>query len=179
MAPTSKKTDSQATPAGKDARSKRGARRKAIADAHGANASTGRTREKEPGRAREQKRASVLAEPHRRLARGSGAADEAIEVSSTEAQNNFGLLLDRVARNQPVFIKRRQNRQAVILSIERYEALTRAQESPALDTLTAEFDALYDRMQGAESRSASESLFSATPDELARAATDAARRRAR
>jgi prevent-host-death family protein len=110
-----------------------------------------------------------------RLGDRSTAAKGPIEVSSTEAQNNFGLLLDQVVRDRPVFIRRRQHREAVMISIEQYEELTRARESPLLDTLTAEFDALLERMQSAEARRAAESLFSATPEELGQAAVGAAR----
>lgn len=106
-----------------------------------------------------------------------GAAKEPLEVSSTEAQNNFGLLLDQVARDRPIFIRRRRHRQAVLLSIEQYEELTRAGESPLLDTLTAEFDALFERMQNAEAKRAADELFSATPEELGRAAVEQAAKR--
>jgi antitoxin Phd len=155
MAPTPKNTDPQATPSGKEPRAGSEPRRTAPSSARSA-AAAGR------------------AGPERRLGRGSEAGG-GIEVSSTEAQNNFGLLLDRVARDEPVFIRRRQRRQAVIISVERYEALTRAQESPLLDGLTDEFDALFERMQGAGARRAVDGLFTATPDELGRAAVKAAR----
>lgn len=99
-----------------------------------------------------------------------------IEVSSTEAQNNFGFLLDQVVRDRPVFIRRRQHREAVMISIEQYEELMRTRESPLLDTLTEEFDTLFERMQSTEARDAADRLFSATPEELGQAALMAARR---
>jgi len=95
-------------------------------------------------------------------------------MSSTEAQNGFGHLLETVARDGTVFITRRRAARAVVLSIERYEELTREAE-PDLDELTAEFDALLDRMQSPEARAGIREAFSATPDELARAAVAAAR----
>lgn len=106
----------------------------------------------------------------------SGGAKTATEMSSTDAQNNFGRLLDKVARDEPVFISRHNSRRAVMISVERYEALTRAQEPPVLDTLTAEFDAMLERMQSPQARRGAADLFTATPEELGAAAVAAARR---
>lgn len=97
-----------------------------------------------------------------------------VSMSSTEAQNGFGHLLETVARDGTVIITRRNAARAVVLSMERYEELTRETE-PDLDELTAEFDALLERMQSPEARSGIRSAFSATPDELARAAVAAVR----
>lgn len=96
-----------------------------------------------------------------------------VSMSSTEAQNGFGHLLDTVARDGTVFITRRNTAGAVMLSMERYEELTREAE-PDLDELTAEFDALLERMQSPESRAGIREAFSAAPDELVRAAVAAA-----
>lgn len=98
-----------------------------------------------------------------------------VEMSSTDAQNNFGSLLDQVARNRPVFIRRRNRRQAVMISVERYEALTRGEGSPALDALTAEFDAMLERMQTPAAQAAGADLFTAAPEEFGEAAVAAAR----
>src|SRR5688500_12484420 len=54
-------------------------------------------------------------EPKGRLTTADG-----LEVSATAAQNNFGVLMDQAARDVPVFIKRRNIRRAVLVSIERY-----------------------------------------------------------
>lgn len=97
-----------------------------------------------------------------------------VSMSSTEAQNGFGNLLETVARDGTVFITRRKAAKAVVLSVERYEELTREAE-PALDELTAEFDALLNRMQSPQARAGIRAAFSAAPDELAAAAVAAAR----
>lgn len=97
-----------------------------------------------------------------------------VSMSSTEAQNGFGHLLETVARDGTVFITRRNAARAVVLSVERYEELTREAE-PDLDELTAEFDALLERMQSPEARAGIRAALRATPEELASAAVDAAR----
>jgi antitoxin Phd len=95
-----------------------------------------------------------------------------VTMTSTEAQNGFGRLLEAVARDRTVLIKKHNVTQAVVMSVDRYEALTRA-ESPMLDTLTAEFDELLACMQTPESRAAMREAFAASPEELGRAALDA------
>lgn len=101
--------------------------------------------------------------------------DTIVYMSSTEAQNGFGRVLDTVARNGTVLITKRNEAQAVVMSVERYEALTRGVAS-GLDTLTAEFDDLLQRMQTPEARAGLRSAFRASPDDLSRAAVAAARR---
>jgi antitoxin Phd len=64
------------------------------------------------------------------------------------------------------------------MSVERYEELTRA-SGPDLNTLTAEFDALLERLQTPEARAGLREAFRATPDELAHAAVAAAREEGR
>jgi hypothetical protein len=61
------------------------------------------------------------------------------------------------------------------MSVERYEALTQASASE-LDTLTAEFNELLERMQSPEARAGMQDAFRASPDELSRAALAAAQR---
>lgn len=95
-------------------------------------------------------------------------------MSSTEAQNGFGHLLETVARDQTVFITRRNKAQAVVMSVERYRELTQANE-PDLNDLSTKFDALLERMQTPQVRAGLREAFRATPDELAKAAMAAAR----
>jgi len=98
-----------------------------------------------------------------------------VYMTSTEAKNGFGRVLDTVARQGTVLITRRDEPQAVVMSIERYEALT-GSTSPDLDTLTAEFDQLLERMQTPEAQAGLQAAFRASPEELSRAAVAAARR---
>lgn len=94
-------------------------------------------------------------------------------MTSTEAQNGFGRMLDTVARGGTVLITKHNATQAVVMSVDRYEALTR-DEAPSLDALTAEFDAMLERMQMPEVREGIRAGFSASPAELGRAARAAA-----
>ncbi|HEX5726474.1 MAG TPA: type II toxin-antitoxin system prevent-host-death family antitoxin [Longimicrobiaceae bacterium] len=96
-------------------------------------------------------------------------------MTSTEAQNGFGRLLDTVARDATVLIQKHNVTQAVVMSVDRYEALSRG-SAPSLDDLAAEFDELLARMQTPEARAGMRDAFAASPDELGRAAVEAARR---
>lgn len=107
---------------------------------------------------------------HRPIRRG-----ETVTITSTEAQNGFGRVLDAVAKEGTVLITKRNVTQAVVISAERYEALTRAQ-APQLDELTAEFDTMLAGMQGSASREAMRAAYASSPDELGQAAFAAAHR---
>lgn len=101
---------------------------------------------------------------------------ERISVTATEAQNEFGRMLDTVAQGRLVLITRHNTPRAVLMSVDRFEALSRAGET-VLDTLTAEFDALLERMQKPRSRAGMRKAFGASPAQLGRAAVKAARNR--
>jgi len=90
-------------------------------------------------------------------------------VSATEAQNNFGEVLARVARDGRVFITRYRRPEAVVLSMQEYEALAGV-EPVDLDALEREFDGLVARMESPEQHAATEALFRMTGAELGRAA---------
>lgn len=111
--------------------------------------------------------------PGRSVARGT-----TMTMTSTEAQNGFGRLLDAVAKDSTVLIKKHNVTQAVVMSVDRYNQLTRAQ-APTLDSLTAEFDALLAAMQTPEARAGIYAGLSATPAELGEAALAAGRRELR
>jgi len=99
-----------------------------------------------------------------------------VHMTSTEAQNAFGRVLDTVARNGTVLITRHNATQAVVMSMERYQALTRT-DDPELDVLEAEYDAMLAQMQTPEVQQGALSALRATPEELGRAAAAAAARR--
>jgi prevent-host-death family protein len=90
-------------------------------------------------------------------------------VSATEAQNNFGEVLTRVARDGRVFITRYRRPEAVVLSMEEYEALT-GQEPIDLAALEREFESMIGHMQSAGQRSAMDALFGASGLDLGKAA---------
>lgn len=114
--------------------------------------------------------------------RGTGAEPPAtpasgptVYMTSTEAQNGFGRVLDTVARDGTVLITKHNAPQAVVMSVGRYRELTGI-ESPDLDLLTREFDEMVRRMQTREVREAVDAAFWATPEELSRAAVAAGKR---
>lgn len=68
-------------------------------------------------------------------------------IASTEAQNNFGRILDDVVQNDARYIiKRRQASQAILLSLPDFEALLAASESTRQEfgRLVREQTPLYD-----------------------------------
>lgn len=98
-----------------------------------------------------------------------------VYMTSTEAKNGFGRVLDTVARQGTVLITKHNEPQAVVMSVEQYESLT-GRTTSGLDTLAAEFDAMLERMQTPEARAGLRDAFRASPEELSRAAVAAARR---
>ncbi len=95
---------------------------------------------------------------------------EQITVSSTQAQNEFGRLLDSTRKDREVMITRHGIPRAVLMSVDRYNMLVAA-EGAGLDTLTEEFDALLARMQTPAARAGVRRAFAASPRELGKAAT--------
>ncbi|MFO1306222.1 MAG: type II toxin-antitoxin system Phd/YefM family antitoxin [Burkholderiales bacterium] len=103
-----------------------------------------------------------------RIPRTRGAGD-ASRVTASEAKNGFGRVLDRVAREGAVVITKHDRPDAVILSIAEYERLSRSATTEA-DALTAEFDAMYERMQRPGTAAQIEAVFALSPAELGRIA---------
>jgi len=96
-------------------------------------------------------------------------------IPATRIKNEFGAALETAARGGAVAITRHDTPKAVLISFEEFQALVKAR-TPVLDDLTAEFDALLERMQAPKARKAAEAAFAATPAELGRAAVKAARK---
>lgn len=105
-----------------------------------------------------------------------GELVEIPEVAASQAKNSFGELLDRVATAGAVAITRHDTPKAVLLSYEEFQALSNAR-SETLDALSAKFEGLLERLQTPAARNGLEAAFNATPEELGRAAVEAARRR--
>jgi prevent-host-death family protein len=104
-----------------------------------------------------------------RVRNARGELVEPAKISSTDAKNRFGKILERVTDEGGVAITLRNEPKFVVISVETYQRLARA-DSRSLNTLTEEFDALLDRMQEPDSRAAMERAFSMTPEELGQAA---------
>ena len=98
---------------------------------------------------------------------------ERLTVTATEAKNEFGRVLDSTARNRIVVITKHNTPRAVLMSMEKFEALSRTGDV-ALEALTDEFDALLERMQSPNARAGMKRAFEASAEELGRAATAAA-----
>ena len=98
-------------------------------------------------------------------------------VSATEAQNNFGRVLNRAVREDVVYITRYEQPTAVVLSIDRYHALAGA-AVPELDELTQAFDEMLEGMQTAEAAAGVDALFEMDSIELGEAAAQGAGRAA-
>ena len=97
-------------------------------------------------------------------------------VTATEAKNKFGRVLERAIQGDVMFITKHDGAKAVLLSVDEFNALSRATEVN-LETLTGEFDALLSRMQTSKARAGVKDAFHASPKELGRAAVAAARKR--
>ena len=108
------------------------------------------------------------AKPTSRPAAAVGSA-----VSATEAQNNFGDVLRRAARDDVVYITRHARPTAVVLSIERYNELA-GRDVDELDDLAREFDDMVARMQTAAAAEGIAALFMMEPEDLGEAAARAA-----
>ena len=98
---------------------------------------------------------------------------DAPQVSASVAKNSFGRILDRVAREGRLAITKHDEPCAVLISIEEYRALVGAEEV-TLNTLSDEFDALFERMQAPGAAAAMQRAFALTPAQLGRAAVKAA-----
>lgn len=105
-----------------------------------------------------------------------GEAVEVPRVTATDAKNEFGRVLARANHDGIVLITRRDEPEAVLLSMDEFEELASARERK-LDTLTAEFDGLLAKMQRPAARAGMKAAFDATPARMGEAAVAAARKR--
>jgi prevent-host-death family protein len=101
---------------------------------------------------------------------------EVASFTATDAKNEFGSLLERAIQGGAVVITKHDAPKAVLMSMDEYNALSRATELK-LDTLSGEFDALLARMQTPKARVAMKAAFNSSPKQLGKAAVAAARKR--
>ena len=97
-------------------------------------------------------------------------------VSATEAQNNFGRVLGKVAEEGVVYITKYDRPQAVVISVDRYEALI-GDSDPDLADLIREFDEMFETMQTPEAAAGGDALFAMDGDALGKAALRGAARK--
>lgn len=98
-----------------------------------------------------------------------GELIEPAKISSSDAKNGFGRILERVTKEGGVAITLRNEPKFVVISVDTYQRMAHA-DSRSLNTLTDEFDALLERMQEPGVRAAMERAFGMTPEELGHAA---------
>lgn len=106
----------------------------------------------------------------------SGTVVEMPSYAATEAKNSFGKLMQAASRKGAVAITRRNEPEAVLLSMDEYQALVTA-GSHKLDDLTHEFDVMLAQMQTGKSKRGARSAFNSAPSALGKAAVRAARKR--
>lgn len=106
--------------------------------------------------------------------RRSGVADMP-RYAATEAKNNFGKMLQTAFRQGAVAITRRNEPEAVLLSMDEYRALVAA-GSHDLDALSAEFDAMLKQQQTPKAKRGAKTAFNASPTALGKAAVAHARK---
>lgn len=95
-----------------------------------------------------------------------GELVDAPQYTASEAKHKFGQLLDTALREGPVAITKQRKPMAVILSLDEYRALTRADDS-ILTALSAEFDRRYAVMQAPGAADAMQRAFDTPPEQLA------------
>jgi prevent-host-death family protein len=105
-----------------------------------------------------------------------GERVEALSVTATDAKKKFGRVLDAAIHGGVVVITKHDAPKAVLMSVDEFDALSRAGEA-TLDTLTSRFDSLLARMQTRKARAGMKAAFDASPKQLRKAALAAARRR--
>jgi len=100
-------------------------------------------------------------------------------IPATEAQNAFGQVLDAVTSGQVVAVTRHNAVRAIVVPVERYRQLVAQEGVESLETLDAQFETLYARMQEESVRLATAAALAASPEAMGRAAVAAARDRQR
>lgn len=97
-------------------------------------------------------------------------------VSATELKNKTADVMDLVAAERAVAIRRHDKPRAVLLSMEEYASLKGGEASLLLEELKAEYRHVLDDMQSPEQKAAAERAFNAPAEELSEAALRAAQR---
>ena len=97
-------------------------------------------------------------------------------VTATEAKHAFGRLLEKAMQGGVVVITKHDAPKAVLISMEKYTALSNGSES-RINSLTSEFDSMLMRMQGPKARNAMKRAFHASPKQLGKAAVTVPQRR--
>ena len=105
-----------------------------------------------------------------------GEKREPSSVTASQAKSEFGRVLEMAVQGAAVVITKHGAPKAVLISVEDFNALSRATET-RLDSLSREFDALLARMQTPKARLGMKTAFAASGKQLGKAAVAAARTR--
>jgi len=106
----------------------------------------------------------------------AGDLIDVTSVPATRFKNEFGAIFERAMQRGAVAITRHDAPKAVLVSYEEFKALVDAR-MPALDALTARFDAMLARMQTPRAREGVAAAFDASPAVMGRSAVKAASRK--
>lgn len=98
---------------------------------------------------------------------------EPASFTANEVKNEFGRILKKAIQGEAVVIRKHDSPKAVPISVDQFNALKHAPEVK-LDTLSGEFDALLARMQDSKACISMNAAFSASPQQLGKAAVLAA-----
>jgi len=99
-----------------------------------------------------------------------------LQLTATQLKSATADVFDLMLREGAVAVCRHDKPRGVLLSIEKYEALTE-RDPDWLDDLKHECAAMLDAMQSPEQKAAAIRLFEATPEELGEAAVRGVQRR--
>jgi prevent-host-death family protein len=103
-----------------------------------------------------------------------GDVVELKDVPVSDAKKSLGAIFEDVAAGRPVAILKHNQRRAVLLSIEDFDALTKYQ-ADALARLTSRYDQLMATMQGDAHRKGADAFFAMSGDDMGKAALAATR----
>jgi antitoxin Phd len=120
--------------------------------------------------------ANTHAEPSILASPGRDRLSAAPTVTSTDAKNEFGRVLDQAIESGMVVITKHNQPKAVLVSVREFYSLANASRAK-LDTLSAEFDSLLARMQTPAARAGMKAAFDASPKRMGKAAVAMARKR--
>ncbi len=106
----------------------------------------------------------------------NAVANVSRSYTATEAKHEFGHVLEQAIRGDTVVITKHDAPRAILISIDKFEALRQAPQI-RLNTLSEQFDALLERMQTPGARRGMTNAFNASSKQLGKAAVAATRKR--
>jgi antitoxin Phd len=124
----------------------------------------------------------LIARVHDRLAQvrfrnRRGEETKLPAFNATDVKNAFGRMLDTTRRTGGLVVTKHDKPAAVLLAWDEFEALRAVRASSPLQALTAEFDELMASLQTPAARKGLKRAFDMTPEQIGKAAVDAAARR--